>query len=699
MYLTGRERKILELLLNSRNEVTVKFIADDLDVSSRTIHRDLKGVEEALEDYGLKLDKKAGSGLVVHGDFALRKSMRLELNQQKTVDYTPEERHVIILSRLLEAREPIKLVSLANELAVTVATVSNDLDKIEEELFGFHLVLIRKRGYGVEIQGEEAKIREAIGFLIMRHMDELDLLNILRESIGNSSLSAVDSVSNQLLGLVDKEKLTIIERNVDSIRSSLTYDLADSAYLGLVIHLALAIERIQQGEMIEMAEEYLDELRQSKEFELASELIGRLEKTFDLDIPQAETGYITMHLMGAKVRYNQDSFLEATSLSVAFKAKQLIEFVSKELGTNLHASHHLLNDLVVHLKPSVYRIQQRMDIQNPLTEQIEQDYGELFKVIEEAVEYVFPDFNFPKEETAFLVMHFASALLNNEEDQGLRVLVVCSSGIGTAKILAAKLSKQFKEIEEVEHESLFDLKKIDTSVFDLIISTVGLIDFEDYVLVSPMLPSSDIHKVEHSIRRIRVTNRTKMVKPVQKPLLEDETMKTIQTSVQSIQRYATAVHQLLDSLSVYKVSETTTEEILTIATNLLKEQGRIKNAELIIQLLLEREKSGGLGIPGTKLALYHTRAEEVTQPLFTVYTLAHPIYVKGMDGNEVEVSTFLIMLAPLEVHKEALEVLSFLSSLIVEDPKGIQILESKDESGIMHYLSNQLHQFFRKELS
>ncbi|WP_181350381.1 BglG family transcription antiterminator [Thalassobacillus sp. CUG 92003] len=700
MYMTARERKILEILLASHQEVTVKEIAQELDVSTRTIHRDLKSVEDTLETYQLELEKKAGSGLVVRGNEQDRSRLAVEVNQQTGLDYTPEERHVLVLSRLLEARDPIKLVSLAHELGVTVATISNDLDKIEHELAGFHLTLVRRRGYGVEIQGDEARIREAAGYLVLRHMDELDFLNILRDNINQSASPTVNTVSDQLLGLVNKDKLMLIERNVEAIRSQLTYHLADSAYIGLVVHLALAIERIQQGELIEIKDEYLDELRGTNEFEMATQLITQLESAFDLTIPVAETGYITMHLMGAKVRYNQDSLLESTSLSIAYKAKQLIDFVSTQLGVNLHASAHLLNDLVVHLKPSVYRIQQNMDIQNPLMEQIEADYHDLFSVVEEAAQAVFPHFHFPKEETAFIVMHFASALLNLEHVQGLKVLVVCSSGIGTAKILAAKLGRQFNEIEEVEHQSLFELQALDRDDYDLVVSTVGLVDIKDYVHVSPMLPSRDVQKIEHALRRVKVTKQTKKEPKKQESLTrQDETLETIQDSVRTIERYASVVHQLLHALQVAHIPDATSRDVLRVASKSLAETGSLENEERIFQALVEREELGGLGIPGTQLALYHARTEDVHAPSFTVYTLDKQVAVPGMDQTEVEVSTILLMLAPLDMHKEGLEVLSFLSSLLVEDPNGAKTLESQDEALITRYVSNQLHQFLRKQIT
>ncbi|KHF29642.1 Transcriptional regulator MtlR [Anoxybacillus sp. BCO1] len=63
-------------------------------------------------------------------------------------EYTPEERQTMILIALLESGEPVKLVSLANDLNVTVATISNDLDKMEEKVEKHGLSLIRKRDMG-----------------------------------------------------------------------------------------------------------------------------------------------------------------------------------------------------------------------------------------------------------------------------------------------------------------------------------------------------------------------------------------------------------------------------------------------------------------------------------------------------------------------------------------------------------------------
>ncbi|KGX91206.1 BglG family transcription antiterminator [Pontibacillus marinus] len=697
MYVTGRERKILDMLLSQQDEpATIKHMAKELDVSTRTVHRDLKSIESLLDEYNLQLEKATEGQLEITGPFESKQAFKLELNQQTTLDYTPEERHVLILSTLLEAREPVKLIALASELGVTVATISHDLDKIEEDLSDFQLTLVRKRGYGVEIEGEESKIREAISYLIMRHMDELDFFSLLRQNIQEKPKNLVDSVSEQLLGLVNKDKLSLIEQHVDELRNELTYRLADSAYIGLVVHLALALERIQQGETINMDQEQLQKLRSAKEFSTAEKLIEKLSDTFELNIPEAETGYITMHLMGAKARYEKDTLLKDSSISIAFKTKQLIANVSKRINIDLHESERLLNDLVVHLKPSVYRLQQKMDIENTFTEQIEQDYPELFDHVEKALHEEFTGFEFPKEETAFVVMHFASALINLEGGRGLNVLVVCSSGVGTAKILAAKLQRQFKQIETVEHRSLFDLEKLDTDSFDLIVSTIALTDFESYVHVSPVLPQKDIQKIEHIIRRVQVTSQLQKAPSTPKES-GDESLDAIRQSLAKSQRYAEALNQILNNLFVKSLKATDVEGALNEASLQLKQAGIISDPSPIVEHLLEREKIGGLGIPDTHLALYHARSSAVEQASFTIHVLEEPLTVQGMDQEEMQVHTILLMLAPEDFHQEGLEILSFISSLIVEEDDCTTILQSKDEERMIHYISNQLYDFYKSK--
>ncbi|GAA3330954.1 hypothetical protein GCM10020331_085550 [Ectobacillus funiculus] len=68
---------------------------------------------------------------------------------------------------------------------------------------------------------------------------------------------------------MEKKKLLIVEKAIEEANEDLAYSMADSAYIGLVVHLALAMERILQGENIAIDPSYLDELRAEPEYEVA----------------------------------------------------------------------------------------------------------------------------------------------------------------------------------------------------------------------------------------------------------------------------------------------------------------------------------------------------------------------------------------------------------------------------------------------
>ena len=92
-------------------------------------------------------------------------------------------------------------------------------------------------------------------------------------------------------------------------------------------------------------------------------------------------------------------------------------------------------------------------------------------------------------------------------------MVVCSSGIGTAKILATQLQQQFPEITQVKNISMFELDKEDPSKYDIVFSTVSLADNSvPYILVSPILTKQEKQDIKQSLRKnwspIKIMNQS-----------------------------------------------------------------------------------------------------------------------------------------------------------------------------------------------
>jgi mannitol operon transcriptional antiterminator len=691
MYISARERKILDILLSHEQGMTVSELAKELNVSNRTVHRDLKGVEGILKEFHLELIKKSGFGIQIDGDEHHKKELQMYLFHLSQTEYTPEERQTIVLINLLESTEPVKLLSLASDLNVTVATVSHDLDKISETIEKYGLSLIRKRGYGVEIEGSESAKRRMMSELLLQHFGEYEVLSIMKETIQKRSTETLNTVTEKLLGLVDQKTLLTIEKQIDEIKEELPFTIADSSYVALVVHLALAVERISQGESINFDPQYLQTIRGTKEFETAQKIARSLERAFHITIPEEEIGYITMHLMGAKLRDRHGYMLEEASFEVGIKAQELIRFVSDELNVDLTKNDPLFQDLVVHLKPAIYRIEHNMGIANPLLSKIVQDYPELFSMLEKGVKKVFPDLTVPKEEIGYLVLHFASALLR--ERKGIHALVICSSGLGTAKILATRLKKEIPDIVRIQHTSVLELKDVDTDQYDLIVSTVPFQNFKGpYFVVSPILQENEITTIKQFLENRKV-----------EALKEQDHQRTegaerVVEKLSSVQKMSETIVHILKGFTLQELEADSVQEALAEACHELYQKGVIRDQEQVLTHLLNREKIGGLGIPDTPFALYHTRSKAIPVPSFTIYTLTKWQTVTGMHQEEMKVNTILLLLAPESAPQEMLSVLSHISSLIIKDDESKAIFSSGSYEKIYSFLSYQLEKYFYEQI-
>lgn len=699
MIVSARERLILQYLIEEANqEVTIKELADLIDVSERTIHRDLKNIESVLQDFKLELVKRAGIGIKIIGDESSLHELRISIQKQDYKEYTPDERMMVALCTLLDHQQPMKLQSLANDLGVTTATISHDLDKLEPFVQEYGLNLIRRRGYGIELTGAEEAKRKAITSLISNRFDVPDFLRMVRENIERKSSNKIDSISERLLGLVQKEKLIIIENLINTINSRLPYPLADSSYVGLVVHLALAIERIQRGENITIKGEYLDQLKESREFAFANEIAMKLEETFSIDIPEDEKGYITMHLRGAKLRFEGKMDIQDENVEIAYLVQRLIEQVEKLTDKGLKHDQSLFQGLIAHLQPAVYRLKQGMKITNPLLQEIKRDYQELFQVLQQAVSVTLPFEKVPDEEVGYLVLHFGAALNKRKNVKKLKALIICSSGIGTSKMLATQINNQFPHIAELRNISAFELRDINVSEYDLILSTIPIEDISsDYLLVSPILTADELHKIKDYIEEkgLEIATGSSFYE-----VKEDEEKLTL--TFEQYQEFTGKSHillKLLAELEVFDIENTEQlRSILAPVSQRLKDKGFVHNENEIVEALLLREHVGGLAIPETKLALFHARSETVVRPGFHVLNLQRSVTLRAMDNEMLEVSRILLLIAPEHADAEDLEIMSFISASIIESLESITMFETAAKSSLIQYISQKYFTNFVQNL-
>ncbi|HKH75980.1 MAG TPA: transcription antiterminator, partial [Rubrobacteraceae bacterium] len=400
MGLSIREIRLIGALLRHPEGLTAADLAERLDVSARTVHRELQPAAEFLQSRGLTLVRQAGRGLRVEGAVAAREQALEDLRDAGSLEFAPEERRISLLRTLLVADEPIKLRALASGLKVSVGTVSRDLDGVETWLAGSGLSVVRKRGYGVEIRGTEADLRQAMSRLILENLDEAPLLPRLREPGEIPAGLAADRLPNRLMGMIDGDRLRKVETLTGAAVERLPYAIADDAFVNLSVDVALMVERLLQGGGIETSEDILQRLRNTVEYEHARTLAEAIEREFRVDLPEEEVAYLTTHLRGTKLRQDDalERYFQSSDLEVASRVKALIHYVGEQTGVTLAGDSSLYTGLLAHVERAIHRLRESMRIYNPLLSEIKEDYPALFDLVDRAMKKVFVDEEIPEEE-------------------------------------------------------------------------------------------------------------------------------------------------------------------------------------------------------------------------------------------------------------------------------------------------------------
>ena len=252
--------------------------------------------------------------------------------------------------------------------------------------------------------------------------------------------------------MVDKNIIQKVEEAVKATMQQQKSSLSMNAFSGLVVHLTLAVQRLLKGETIKIDAAFLGKIKQKKEFKLAENIGENIEKVFQVKIPEEETAYITMHLLGARNNYEQDVDIQYSSFHLIRIAKDIVKIAQQESGISLLKKSRLLIGLYKHLKPAVMRIKMKMEIRNPLLQEMKEKYPKWMTLAKKAARPLEEELQtpLPEAEIAYLAMHLGAALEEaNMQEQYFKVLVACPTGIGTSKLLATQLKREFSNLEIV----------------------------------------------------------------------------------------------------------------------------------------------------------------------------------------------------------------------------------------------------------
>lgn len=475
--LTSRSTRILKFLLNQNEKVLLKDIAEYFKVSERTIRYELDKINEELD--------KNNQIFLTKGECFIKNIEDVKKILEENICYVPsaKERELFILLNVCLIRE-IKQSSLSEILDVSVSTIKSHLRDIRKTLEVYNLRLETLPKKGLVIVGSEEQIRQCTlkAITLSKREKSKFLDNIIQERLGKINYEGIKLFINYCQKLMEK------------IISDEAYDII-LKYIGLVIYFNKndnKIKNIKNSNFLENTKEY-EAITQSKAI---------LEGFYEMEFSKEEYLKITDYFLGSHT-YNITYSYYENWVEIEVMVKNFIEQVNGALEVDITNDETLILGLINHIKPTIYRIKNGIELENSIYEEVVESYPNLFLIIKKAVEKLenFIGVTFTNDEIAFLTIHFKAAIDRNVKikKEKLKVLIVCGSGYGSSKLLAQQI-KDIYRVEVVDAIPRYLLEKVERRKdIDLILTTVSLDEFttgKDIIKVNPILSKEDIQKLD-----------------------------------------------------------------------------------------------------------------------------------------------------------------------------------------------------------
>lgn len=686
MKINERSKFIINTLIQKNTYVAASEIARMLDVSVKTVTRQLPGVERLLSRCGLVLERKTGQGMRLVGSDESKREMLQLISGSTGRGYSPAERSSIILSQLLKSQEPVKLLTMAQMLDVAETTVSNDLDKLEPKLAAMDIKLVRKPGLGVYLEGLEKDIRKAIINHIYEHINEKDMLSLLYDkNTGRSSHSKLSGADRFLLDLVDKNIIRQVESAVQAALHSSGREMPMDYFSGLVVHLTLAVQRLLEGDRITVDEQFLARMRQKPEFATAQKISCEVSRIFQADVPEAETACIAMHLMGARSNYQQELKSEYSDVRLIKIAKQIIKAAEAAAGIAVQHKSRLLIGLVKHLGPAAVRMKLKLAIRNPLLRQMKEKYPQWMKIAEQASVPLERELGtkLPEAEVAYLAMHLGSALEESAvNSRRFSVLVACPTGIATSKLLASQLKKVFSNIRIVAVVAAAspDCRRYRRENPDFIISTVPIEDAPlPVVVVDFMLSEEDRSNIAAQIKQAGAARHRGSAALPGQPLAE---------RLRRLDNYSHCIQELLDGFFCRSISRPASSlELCRTAAQLAESDP--KRAAAVQADLLRREAMGSTAVGG--LMLLHAKSRAASKISLGLLKLPSDFLL----DDKTAVRDVLLMLLPYDADAAAQETIGCIAENLADNLSMVTVLHVGSAQEVRAELEKMYAQYFK----
>ena len=236
-----------------------------------------------------------------------------------------------------------------------------------------------------------------------KHGDLIDEKKV--ERIFTRQVPELAAKFQKLLSEIPMEYLEITEQIMLAAKKSLNYDFDDNLYLALMDHIHFAVQRYHDGMLIENRLLTEIQMMYPEEFKVGMDALKRINKTFDVALPEDEAAFIAFHFVNASTAGTMQDTIQRTRI-----VKDALTIIKNYFKIEFQENALDYYRLVTHLKFFVRRMTEGKvspDSDVALLEIVKNNYKDSYECVERIAKYIHLEFGYlvSSEERLYLTIH------------------------------------------------------------------------------------------------------------------------------------------------------------------------------------------------------------------------------------------------------------------------------------------------------
>ncbi len=476
-----RTRILLGILDTTTDRIVPRTeLIKKMNLSESSIRNLVKLSNKIGEQNGFKIELLRGRGYYL-AVTNLRK-FREYLDETENLDgdvYNLNQRIHMMLFYIFQVKNYFTSEQIAERMNVSRATVVRDIEKIDAILSNKDLRLERKAHYGYKVIGDEKNIRRAFLEFVLNSELYLEPANDYSEFSKSFD--------------IDNFKAVLIEQLHDN-----NLKMSDIALNNVINHVKILIFRALSNNYITNKQKkcVLEEAYHKISLKIAT----WINEEYKVCLPVAEIDLLAIHISG---KASIEKISEQEKQGLISQIDEILQSLDEEFFTDFSHDNELKEALLLHMFPLLNRMYNNLKLENPLINEVYTQYANVFLVAFRFNEHIERKYGFRLsiDEIGYLTMHFATHFERAKKEsiaQFKRIVVVCNTGGGSARLLELKLESVFPNALIVT-SSVNELERFKREPPDLFLTTIPIdISFGE-------IPVIHIKQVlnENEISRIR----------------------------------------------------------------------------------------------------------------------------------------------------------------------------------------------------